>query len=106
MACTNEWHAPASTLCPSVFPAKNAGVKSQSHSKLSSKRTLPESFLATSGCFEHNTYHVTVLDWLKKKKRMKKMNNSDLDCFRLATLKQFLNTIIAAIDWGTLYKLF
>ena len=43
------------------------------------KAPCPENSLATGGYFEHNTYHVTALGWLKKerKKEFKKINNSD-----------------------------
>ena len=63
----------------------------------------------TGGCFEHNTSPVQALGWLEKKEeeeRKKKINNSEFDCFRLATIEQFLYTPIAAVDWGSLYKLF
>ena len=64
--CTDEWHPAASTLCPSVFPAKNAGGKSQLCSKMKLKRSFPENFLTTGGHFKHKTYHVTAQGWLKK----------------------------------------
>ena len=49
--------------------------------KTKRKSITPENSLSTGGCFECNTYHVTVLGWLKKKR------NLIFNCFRFATLK-------------------
>ena len=54
----------------SVFPAKKiAGMRSQLHSKQSSKGPSSENFLATMVAFLNATltYHVTALGCLKKK---------------------------------------
>ena len=61
---------------PSVFPTlqESANDKSQLRSKQTSKGPSPENSLTIGGCFEHYTYHIMVLGWLKKKKRKKKMN--------------------------------
>ena len=69
---------------------KQGEIKSQLRSKQSAKAPLPKNSLATGGCFERNTYLITALGWLKEKERKKerkKMNNSDFDRFRFATLK-------------------
>ena len=68
----------------------------------------PENFLHTGGCFKHNTSRVQVLGWLEKKEEEKRKTIPSFDCFRLATLEEFLYTtyITATVDWGSLYKLF
>ena len=42
----------------------------------------------------------------KKKKKEEDEQFPSFNRFRLATLEQFLHTITAAVDWGSLYKLF
>ena len=42
---------------------------SQLHSKQSAKAQSPENSLATGGSFECKTFRVTVLDWLKQRKK-------------------------------------
>ena len=62
-------HAPtngAHTLCPLSLPYKIAGGKLQLCSKQSSKDRTQRISLTIGGCFKCNTYHVTVLSWLKK----------------------------------------
>ena len=54
---------------------------------------MPRDFLATGGCFESNTYRVMVIDWLKKEGKNEQFRLI-LNHFRLATLKQFLDTIL------------
>ena len=65
--CTNEWH-PTATVhsVPCSFPQKkSAEVKSLLN------WPSPENFLATSSCFECNTYHIMALDWQKKERKKK-----------------------------------
>ena len=63
--------------------------------------------------------HSATIGWLEKKKERKKERKKEeeeeqrrrwtipsFDHFRLATLEQFLYAITAAVDWGSLYKLF
>ena len=69
-------------LPPQSSPQESASGKSQLHSKQSSKGPFPENSLASGGCFEHYTYHVMALGWLKKKEK-KKINNSTVSCLPL-----------------------
>ena len=77
--CTDKWLPTASTLCPSVFPAKKAQAVSPSYaqSKAHMNHLQAENFVTIGGCFECYTYHVTALGWLKKEEERKKMNDSD-----------------------------
>ena len=85
--CIDEWHPTASMFCPLSLPCKKiAGVRSQLFSKQSSKGPFLENFLPSGGFFEHNTYRVTVIGCLKKK-RKKKMNNSDLQLCQVCHFK-------------------
>ena len=59
--CTNKWCLTASTLPSQSSPQNSMGVKLQLCSKQSLKCTFLENFLATGGCFQCNTYHVTAL---------------------------------------------
>ena len=53
---------------PQSFPQNSEGVRLHlGHTtKLTEKNHIPRKFLATDCCFKRNTYHVTVLSWLKK----------------------------------------
>ena len=77
------------TLPPQSFLQVSAGNKSQLRSKKSSNEPSPENFLTIGGYFEHYMYRVAALGWLKKEdeEERKKMNDSDLDRFKFATLK-------------------
>ena len=68
---------------PSLPRKKSASSKSQLHSKQSSNEPPPENFMVIGGCFKCYTHHVTVLGWLKKEERKKKMNNSDFRPFQV-----------------------
>ena len=76
---------------------------SQLHSKQSAKAPPPKNSQATGGSFKHNTFLVTVLDWLKKER--KKMNDSVFGRFRFAPLKWLLYVAITTVDRGKLFKL-
>ena len=70
---------------------------------------LPENSLATGGCIKHNTYCVTALGWLKKKKR-NEMNNSDFQPLQVYIYMYHFKIVttriaITTADWGRLYKL-
>ena len=74
----------------------------RSYAQNNAKKYHPqENFVATGGCFEHNTYRVTALGLLKKKHMI-----LSFDTFRLATLKHFLYNNTATVEWRSLYKLF
>ena len=60
----DEWRL--TVLVHSAPRSKSAEVMSLSRSTPSSKCTPQENSLATGGCFEHNTYRITALGWLKK----------------------------------------
>ena len=77
---------------PQSSPQKSAGGKLQLCSKWSSNGPSPENFLTIGGYFEHNTYRVMVLRWLKKERR--KWTILSFNRFRLATLEQFLQEFI------------
>ena len=98
-------HVHRGEYCASTLPpqSKSAEVMSQLRSTPSAKCTSQENFLATGGCFEHNTYRVTALGWLKKEEYEPSI--LILDCFRFATLKQLLHIAVITADWGSLYKL-
>ena len=68
------------------------------------KMIIPREFLHTGGCFKRNISRVQALGWPKKKEYDRTIPG--FDCFRLATLEQFLYAITAAVYWGSLYKLF
>ena len=53
-------------LVHSAPQLKSTGVMLQLRSKRSTKAPPPDNFLATGGSFEHNTFPITALDWLKK----------------------------------------
>ena len=64
---TDKWHPTASTLCPLSLPRRKAQVVSLSYAQNKAQNHYPQRIpLATGGYFECNTYHVTVLGWLKK----------------------------------------
>ena len=98
--CTDKWRPTASTFWPhdqKVLELCHSYVqnKAQNHNQ-----RIPWLLVAVL----NTTYRVTVLGWLKKER--KKMNNSDFDRFRFATLKQLLHTAITTADWDRIYKLF
>ena len=70
--------------------------------------TTPENSLATGGCFKCNTFHVTVLGWLKKERmEERKLNNSDFRPFQICHGFKIvtIHNAITTADWGRLYKL-
>ena len=90
--CTDEWLPTASTLCPlSLSCKKSVGGKFQLCLMQNSNGPLSENFVTIGGCFEHYTYHVTALGWLKKsekkKKEEKKMNIYDFRLFQVCHFK-------------------
>ena len=85
------------------LPSKrSASVKSRLCSKQNSNGPSPENLMTIGGCFECYMYRVTVLGWLEKEKRKKKINNSDFRPFQVC---HFKIVTIATADWGRLYKL-
>ena len=57
---------------PPAFPTKKASGNSQLRSKqLKLKEPSTENFMAIAGFFEHYTYRVMALGWLKKEDRKK-----------------------------------
>ena len=56
------------------------------------KMKLLENFLATGGFFEHNTYRIMVLGWLKKERR--RWTILIFDRFRLVILEHVLLSLL------------
>ena len=94
---TNEWRPTASTLCPVSLPHKKKHKKVQEF-----ERTTPENFLATGGCFNHNTQILCQSTRLAKERKKKKERNKEI-----WPPQQFLYTITAtACRLGSPYKLY
>ena len=98
--CIDEWRPTASTLCmPSaVFPTKNGCSYAQNEAQRDHLQRI--SWLLVTMHVECNTYRITVLGCLKRKK---KMNNSDFRPFQVNQLRiSFRYYITATVYWGSL----
>ena len=83
---------------------KGTGGKSQLCSKQSSTGSFPKNFLTISGYFECYMYRVMALGWLKKEKKEKKKNNSDIRPFQVCNFKIVTtHCYYYTADWGKLY---
>ena len=71
---------------PLSLPRKKAQAEVLVTLKASSNGQSSENSMTIGGCFEHYTYRVTTLGWLKKKET-KKMNNSDFRLFQVCHFK-------------------
>ena len=76
--------------------------------KTKQNRPSPENFLTIGGYFEHYTYCVTALGWLKKdeEEERKRRTILTLNRFRFATLKYYsYYTLLVLLQTGAGSKL-